>query len=172
MKHGPESARRILLNTTSEFDLHCQSQLSTAMLQVFLMHDRHAEAAQCCERGACFAKEQLAEIDAKVPNFQRPAWLAEVLVVNAALNRSEALNLLLDHGADVAAANHNGFTALMLAARGGHEAVAKQLLDHGADAAAASHNGAAARLAAAQGGHEAVAKQCWTVVLMWQLQLF
>ena len=41
--------------------------------------------------------------------------------------------LLLDHGADVAAADNKGFTALMLAAIGGHEAVTKLLLDHGAD---------------------------------------
>ena len=49
--------------------------------------------------------------------------------------------LLLQHGADVAAASNNGVTALMSAARGGHEAVAQLLLQHGADVAAASNNG-------------------------------
>jgi ankyrin repeat protein len=47
---------------------------------------------------------------------------------------------VLDHGADVASAKHNGETALVFAAVDGHEAGAKQWLDHGADMAATSHN--------------------------------
>ena len=78
--------------------------------------------------------------------------------------------LLLDHGADVAGASHDvfhcadvadtdhaGFTALMAAAAGGHEAVAKRVLDHVADMAAAGHHGEAALTLASQGGPEAVA---------------
>ena len=49
-------------------------------------------------------------------------------------------------------------TALILAARDGHEAVAKLLLDHRADVAAADNDGNPALILAATGGHEAVAK--------------
>ena len=51
---------------------------------------------------------------------------------------------MLDHGADVAAAEHNGETALMLAAGG-------------TDVPAAAHSGVTALVAAAAGGHGAVA---------------
>ena len=63
----------------------------------------------------------------------------------------------LQHGADVRAARHDGFTALMFAALGGHEAW-PALLQHGADVAAASNDGDTALMLAALGGHEAVAQ--------------
>ena len=50
---------------------------------------------------------------------------------------------------DAAAASNDGFTALMLAALGGHEAVAQLLLQHGADVAAAKNNGFTALMLAA-----------------------
>ena len=53
---------------------------------------------------------------------------------------------------------NDGATALMLAALGGHEAVAQVLLQHGADVAAADNNGGTALMGAAQGGHEAMAQ--------------
>ena len=60
---------------------------------------------------------------------------------------------------------HDGFTALMCAAGGGHEAVAQLLLQHGADVTAAENDGSTALMCAAQGGHEAVAQlllqHCW-----------
>jgi ankyrin repeat protein len=37
------------------------------------------------------------------------------------------VSFILDHGAEVAAGNHKGVSALLLAATGGHETVAKQL---------------------------------------------
>ena len=49
--------------------------------------------------------------------------------------------LLLQHGADVAAAMNDGDTALMLTALGGTEAVAQLLLQHDADVAAAGNHG-------------------------------
>ena len=58
--------------------------------------------------------------------------------MGAAAGGHEAVTkLLLDHRADVAAADNDGVTALILAAECGHEAVAKLLLDHRADVAAA-----------------------------------
>ena len=49
-------------------------------------------------------------------------------------------------------------TALLFAALGGHDAVAKLVLDRGADVAATDNKGATALMVAARGGHEAVAK--------------
>jgi len=66
--------------------------------------------------------------------------------------------LLLQHGADVAAARNDGVTALMLAALGGQEEVAKMLLQHGADVKAAANNGATAVMFARANSHEAVAR--------------
>ncbi|CAE7233942.1 mask, partial [Symbiodinium sp. CCMP2456] len=153
-----EVAANIVETFCPEFDRHCQTLLSTAMLQFYLLYDRHAAAARCCKRGALFTKEQFAEIDAKVPNLERPSWLANLLVHAAGGGDDSVVNLLLDHGADVAAAKNNGGTALMVAAFGGHLAVAKLLLDHGADVAAADSNGGTALMGAAFGGHLAVAK--------------
>ena len=65
--------------------------------------------------------------------------------------------LLLQHGADVAASN-DGSTALMYSALGGHVAVAQLLLEHGADVAAARNDGRTALMLAALCGHEAVAQ--------------
>ena len=81
------------------------------------------------------------------------------LIKSAAFGGNEAVTrLLLDLGANVAAADEDGMTALMASAANGHEAVTKLLLDHGADLAAAMDNGRTALLLAALGGHEGVAK--------------
>ena len=157
LKFDTEAATKTMMASCNGFDRHCRSLLSTAMLQFYLMYDRHAAAAKCCERGASFTKEQFAEIDARVPNLQRPTWLANVLMVAAGAGHEAVAKLLLDHGADVAAADNNGATALMFAARDGHEAVAKLLLDNGADVAAAYSDGGTALMDAAAAGHEAVA---------------
>ena len=98
----------------------------------------------------------------------------------------------------MAAADGDGNTALILAARCGHEAVAKLLLDHGADVAAADNHGNTAWIFAVGRGKGAVAKLllvhgadvasaqnagvtaligatkqwqscCWTIVQTWQL---
>ena len=61
--------------------------------------------------------------------------------------------ILLAAGADVAAINHHGVTALMLAADGGHEEVSQTLLDAGADVTATSNDGHFALGLAVEGGH-------------------
>ena len=61
---------------------------------------------------------------------------------------------ILDHGSDVAAAEHNGETALMLTTHGGQEAVA-----------AAIHDGVPALMVAAAGGHEAQATMFFAVLM-------
>jgi len=69
--------------------------------------------------------------------------------------------LLLVHGADVAAAQNAGVTALIGAAFDGHEAVAKLLLDHRADMAAADNGGNTALVLAARGsGRAAIGPSC------------
>ena len=169
----------------TEFDQHIQSLLSTALLQFYLDQNHYNAAARCCEHGACFNAEQFAEINAKVVEDERTIWLNRCLTCNSQDHRlgtvqlllqsgAEATNeaflaaacgghvavakVLLDHDADMAAADNTGKTVLMHAAFGGHEALAKELLDHGADVAAAANTGHTALMLAAVNGHEALAK--------------
>ena len=172
----------------TEFNRFSQALLSTSLLQFYLVHNQHVAAAKCCEKGACFTQEQFADINTHgIAEADRHTWLSNLLVINATDerlgivrlllqcrvcmeavqssfiraaegNHEEVAKLLLDHGADVAAATNNGRTALMLAAAGGHEAVTKLLLDHGADVATATKKGQTALIRAAFGGHEAVTK--------------
>jgi ankyrin repeat protein len=53
----------------------------------------------------------------------------------------QLLRLLIKRGADVSAADDNGWTPLMLAVRGGKLAAVQALLDAGADAAACNQQG-------------------------------
>ena len=66
-------------------------------------------------------------------------------------------SLLLDRGADVAASDSDGMTALIWAAHDGHTATAALLLDRGADAGATSNGGYTALTMAARKGHTAMA---------------
>ena len=139
-----------------DFDRYMKSLLSTTVLKVLMARGDFASAATCCLQGADVSSEQLAEICGSfAAAAERRAWLNRMLL--QASNPSMA-KLLLEHGADVAAASNNGFTALIRAAQGGHVAVAQLLLQHGADVAAADIAGDTALMLAALGGHEAVAQ--------------
>ena len=172
----------------TEFNRFSQALLSTSLLEFYLVHNQHVAAAKCCEKGACFTQEQFADIITHgISEADRPTWLSNLLVINATDARlgivrlllqsrvcMEAVHcslvraahgghkavtqLLLDHGADVEAADNNGQTALSWAACKGHEAVTKLLLNAGADVAAADNNGQTALISAAFPGHEAVTK--------------
>ena len=170
-----------------EFDRFSQSLLSSALLQFCLMHNNYAAAAKCCEKGACFTKEQFAQINTCVREEDRTSWLSNLLILNTNDNRLDIVGLLLqsgvcmeavqnslicaaqyghgavtklllDNGANVSAANINGKAALMLAALGGHETVTKLLLDNAADVAAADFNGDTALIYASVGGNETVTR--------------
>ena len=170
-----------------EFDQFSQALLSSALLRFCLMHNDYAAAAKCCEKGACFTKEQFARINTHVREEDRTSWLSNLLILNTKDNRLDIVGLLLqsrvcmeavhfclvqaaedgneavtklllDNGANVAAAGNNGKTALLAACLGGHETVTKLLLDHGADVAAADIQGKTALLFATKYGHEAVTK--------------
>ena len=198
----------------SEFDQFSQALLSSALLQLCLMHNDYAAAAKCCEKGACFTKEQFAQINTHVREEDRFSWLSKMLILSTTHNRLDIVGLLLQsevcievvhvclalaaqygheavaklllenganvnvaaadsltsliyaatggsYGADVAVADIEvieGSTALMSAAWGGNEAVTRLLLDHGADVAAANKHGSTALFNAAIGGHETVTK--------------
>ena len=154
----------------TEFDEFSQALLSSALLQFCLMHNDYAAAAKCCKNGACFTKEQFAQINAHVREEDRTSWLSDLLILNANDSRLDTVRLLLQSGVDieavqlclakaavrgqeavtkllldnrpnVEAADNNGHTALIFAALSGHEAVTKLLLDHGADVTAADIKG-------------------------------
>ena len=146
----------MLAEVFSDFDRYMKSLLSTTVLKVLMARGDFAAAATCCLQGADVSSEQLTKIcSSYAAETERRAWLNSMLL--QASNPSMA-KLLLDHGADARAARHDGDTALLLAAHGGHEAVAQLLLQHGADVAAASNDGTTALMLAAHGGHEAVAQ--------------
>ncbi len=71
----------------------------------------------------------------------------------------DAVEKLLDAGADVNAARSDGRTALQAAAKGGHLIVVEKLLNAGADINAARSDGQTALQAAAEGGHLIVAEK-------------
>ena len=142
----------------SQFDQFSQALLSSALLQFCLMHNDYAAAATCCEKGAFFTKEQLAQINTHVREEDRTSWLSKLLIFNTHQNRVEIVGLLLHYGADVDGADNIGRTALIYAAEEGQETVTKLLLDYGADVAAAVINGRTALISAVAGGHETVTK--------------
>ena len=145
-----------LADVFSDFDRYMKSLLSTTVLQVLMARGDFASAATCCLQGADVSSEQLAEICSSfAAETEREDWLNSMLL--QASNPS-MVKLLLEQGADARAARHDGGTALMFAAQGGHVAVAQLLLQHGADVAAASNYGSTALMSAAIGGHEAVAQ--------------
>ena len=151
-QHGADA----LADVFSDFDRYMKSLLSTTVLKVLMARGDFASAATCCLQGADVSSEQLTEICGSfAAATERLAWLNSMLVW--ASNPSMA-KLLLEKGADATAARHDGTTALMCAARGGHEAVAQLLLQHGADVAAANNHGITALMWAARGGHEAMAQ--------------
>ena len=151
-QHGADKFAEVF----RDFDRYMKSLLSTTVLKVLMARGDFASAATCCLQGAHVSSEQLAEICSSfAAATEREDWLNTMLL--QASNPS-MVKLLLEQGADARAARHDGVTALMFAAQGGHVAVAQLLLQHGADVAAASNDGFAALMCAAQGGHEAVAQ--------------
>lgn len=134
---------------------YIQSLLSTALLQFFLAHEFHVAAARCCAHGACFSEDQFQQIYPRLPENQQPVWLGQLLNVNARDLRLDTVHFLLHLGADTETVYHDT-TALMRAAAGGHEAVARMLLEHGANVEKADDHGTTALMRAALGGQEKV----------------
>jgi ankyrin repeat protein len=85
-------------------------------------------------------------------NFKWP----DAMVWAAKEGYEAVVQLLLEHGAAIDAADGNGDTALYIAARNGHEAVVGLLLEYGAGIEATSYDGYRPIHAAAVSGHEAV----------------
>ena len=109
-----------LAEVFSDFDRYMKSLLSTTVLQVLMARGDFASAATCCLQGADVSSEQLAEICSSfAAETEREDWLNSMLL--QASNPS-MVKLLLEQGADARAARHDGLTALMFAAQGGHEA--------------------------------------------------
>ncbi len=74
----------------------------------------------------------------------------------AASRNREIIALLIEHGADVDARQHGGWTALHSAAMHGDAAIARLLLEHGADPELAADDGSTPHDLAEKGGHSDV----------------
>ena len=123
--------------TFREFDQFSQALLSSALLKFCLMHYDYAAAAKCCEKGACFTKEQFAQIHTHVREEDRTSWLSNLLILNTNDNRLDIVGLLLQSGVCMEAVQ----SSLRCAAQYGHGAVTKLLLDNGANVAVRAKNG-------------------------------
>ncbi|GGP26956.1 ankyrin repeat domain-containing protein [Silvimonas amylolytica] len=73
--------------------------------------------------------------------------------------RSEMALLLLQHGANIHAADRDGYTALHWAALTGHEEIIQLLVDRSVNVNQLSHQGFSALLQAASQGHEQVVRK-------------
>ncbi|CAK9041932.1 unnamed protein product [Durusdinium trenchii] len=141
----------------SKFDDQIRSLLSTSMLDIFVARGEYASAAKCCEYGASFAKEHLSLICSSFASGpERTSWLNALLLK---CTEAPTAKLLLENHADVWASHHDGTTALMRAARGGHESVALLLLEYGAGRPSADHDDIVLMAA----DHEAC---CWPMTLV------
>ena len=137
---------------------------------VRLLLEHHAEAGAADKDGQTALMEAAGDVveqttSASLPNlaFMSPADArkrGEKVDGSTPFNVTEtvtvpgneaAVQLLLAHGADTQAANHNGHTALMGGARCGNYAVVQLLLEHGADANAADKDGCTVLMAGASG---------------------
>ena len=78
------------------------------------------------------------------------------LYIAAAYGDLKNCALLLDKGANVNQANHDGMTPLFVAAQNGHVGVVRLLLDHGADPDKAKNDGNTFVVASSNGHKEIV----------------
>lgn len=78
---------------------------------------------------------------------------APLLCVHAHLGHSDAVALLLDHGAQVDAQSHDGMTALGFAAAAGHQDIITMLCQHTAKVGHVDSSGRCVLVHAAQRGH-------------------
>ena len=110
-------------------------------------------ALSVCLMTACHTHQPLS-----VDNDEVNAHCEEhesALIAAASNGDHDAVNSLLEHGADSNIPDKNGWTALMWAAENGHAASVEALLEHGADPDSDDYIGLTALIVAAIQGHEA-----------------
>jgi hypothetical protein len=100
--------------------------------------------------GHLWCVRKLCEAGAE-PGLRSSGW--SPLTYAAFSGRSEIVEYLLEHRADVDAPIDNGSTALMLAARNGHKKVVEVLLKHHADPGRQNDAGVTALGWALENGH-------------------
>jgi ankyrin repeat protein len=96
-----------------------------------------------------------ADAGATAQNFMK----VQPLHAAVAARSTEAVAMLLDHGADVNARQQVGYTPLMGAASGGLDDIVNLLLQHGADPSVVSEDGKSAADVAREHGHTAIAEK-------------
>lgn len=106
----------------------------------------HAEAAR-------YLLSKGADVSQRSNNGQK----VQAINSAAAGNHLEIVKLLIEHGADVNAAQEGGFRPLHSAAQNGNPEMAHVLLRHGADKTAKTDDGKTARDFALESGHAGVA---------------
>ncbi|MBI5138800.1 MAG: ankyrin repeat domain-containing protein [Candidatus Vogelbacteria bacterium] len=87
------------------------------------------------------------------PNVQSREKQVAPLMVASLRGHIDVASLLLAHGANINATDHNGVTALMAAAQGGHLEVAKLLIASGAVLTAEDNDGVSAETYAGERNH-------------------
>jgi ankyrin repeat protein len=90
------------------------------------------ELLEAAEKGNLKTVTDLLESSAS-PNVKRQNEGSSALMLACAKGHTEVAKALIDKGADVNAANQNGWTALMGAASYGHLDIVKLLVERGAD---------------------------------------
>ncbi|EXA30920.1 hypothetical protein FOVG_17748 [Fusarium oxysporum f. sp. pisi HDV247] len=110
----------------------------------------HTPVSWACEEGHLAIAAFLLEQDAQVG--------VDDLVRFVGNGNIEAVKMLLEKGADAAAATENGWTPLHLASKNGHLEIVKVLLEKGADVTAATEYGWTSLHQASEKGHLEIAR--------------
>ncbi|KAL3963107.1 hypothetical protein ACCO45_000111 [Purpureocillium lilacinum] len=137
-------ANTLLMTTSGHQPLHLVSDRDGPMIvDALLDHGADVAARDAEERGA--------DVDDKTSKLP----LLSLAIDNGDL---DTVSFLHAHGADLAAVDEFGCTALHVAAKNGHVDIAKFLLGHGADCQAVDSFGWTPLLLAAANGYDSVAE--------------
>eukprot|EP00930_Biecheleria_cincta_P083014 TRINITY_DN72658_c0_g1_i1.p1 TRINITY_DN72658_c0_g1~~TRINITY_DN72658_c0_g1_i1.p1 ORF type:complete len:1378 (+),score=257.53 TRINITY_DN72658_c0_g1_i1:451-4134(+) len=136
----------------TRFDRSIRRSLSGPLLASSVANRDREDAFRWALFGASYSKAEL--------QFFNPSAveLGKLLELACQHNYTAELQLLLEAGVSIQAADADGCTPLMIAAKSGHEDVAAMLLDNSAAAHVASLDGCTALMHAAHYGHEGVVK--------------
>ena len=120
--------------------------------QIKLVHFIKLPLAHAATEGSLEMLKLLLENGAD-PNAVNPECDESALFFAAGWNKSESVNLLLEHGAKVDQANYEGITPLINAVKSNHLDLLKPLITHGANINAQAKDGCTALIYATRKGY-------------------